>query len=486
MNILRRYGRSTAYLMMTDWLIIVGTFGLALHGRGYDPGLNIISRSHIAGEVLTAFFYASIMIGILGALSLYKRKTLLNPAGQVLKILQGVTICVLGYLLLRTSTKALVFVPSRMVLLNWAILMFSALIIHRMMVFPVLFRLASRAKMRRRVVIIGVNDASIDFAQRLMDEQKFAAYSLIGFISDHRTKGEPVLGKIQCLGQIADMPELVSLHKLEGAIIIQPELSYQNLMDLIERCIQLFGWVDVHTDKSSVWHKNLSADTYFDIPFVRMREIRSGPMIRAYKEATDLIGAAIGIILLSPILIATAVAIKLTSPGPVFYTHERVGKNGKLFPFYKFRSMTVGADQDKTRAADIQKYIQDEAAGPQGKIVNTAYITPIGKFIRKWAIDELPQLFNVLKGDMSLIGPRPVPVSEYEISDEWHKRRFDIKPGCTGLWKIYAVKTGVSFNETVLYDLYYARNMTPLLDLYVVFMTIWVILSGRADGQKAS
>jgi len=481
-KLLRRYGRSTAYLMLTDWLILVGTFGLALHWRHYDPALNIISRSHVTAEVLFVFAYALAAVGLFSALNLYKRKTLLSPASHLLRIVQGAAVCILGYLLLRVVTKSVVLVPSRLVILNWTLLQLSALIIHRMIIFPVLFRAAARAQMQRRVVIIGVSESSILFAQQMLDQQRFAALKPIGFLSNKREKGESVTEYLTCLGKIGDLPELVNLYKIEGAVITQTDLSYQDLMDLIERCIRLFGWVDVHTDQSAVWHKNLNTDTFFDIPFVRMREIPNGPMTRIYKEMTDRIGAAVGILLLLPVLITTALAVKLTSPGPVFYTRKRVGKNGKLFSFYKFRSMTVGADQDRSRAEEIKKHIQGNQDGPQSKIVNTAYVTPVGRFIRKWAIDELPQLFNVLKGDMSLIGPRPVPPGEYQLCDEWHKRRFDIKPGCTGLWKVYAAKIGISFNETVLYDLYYARNMNPLLDIYILFMTVWVILTGRADG----
>jgi len=480
-NLLRRHGRSTTYLMLTDWLILVGSFGVALHWRQYAPGMNIISRSHIAAEVLFIFFYATAITGIFGALRLYKRRTLLSRTAHFLHILQGVLICVLGYLLLRELTKNPIFIPSRMVILNWALLQFSALVIHRLIVFPPLMRAATKAQLQRRVVIIGTSDASISFTRQLLDQRRYATLKPIGFLSNNREKGSQIVNDLTCLGGVSDLPELVDLYKIEGAIITEANLSYQDLMDLIERCIRLFGWVDVHTDKSAVWHENLNTDTYFDIPFVRMREIQNGPMIRAYKETTDFIGALIGIILLSPILIATAIAIKLTSPGPVFYTRDRIGKNGKPFPFYKFRSMTVGADLDESRAEEIKKHIQSGSSN-SGKIVNTSYVTPIGKFIRKWAIDELPQLFNVLKGDMSLIGPRPVPVDEHEMADEWQKKRFEIKPGCTGLWKVYTAKTGTSFNETVLYDLYYARNMSIFLDAYIVLATIFIIFTGKADG----
>lgn len=479
-NLLRRHGRSTVYLMLTDWMILVSTFGLALHWRRYALGMNIVSRSHIAEEVLTIFLYAAMLIGVFSALNLYKRKVIISRSWHVLKILQGVALCVLGYLLLRTSIKALVFVPSRLVILNWTVMQFIALVIHRLIVFPALFRIATRAHMQRRVIIIGVSEASVTLVQQMLDEQRYAMLKPIGFLSNKRESGEQIVNNLLCLGQINELSEMVALYKIEGAVITQTDLSYQDLMDLIERCIRLFGWVDVHTDKSSVWHKNLNADTYFDIPFVRMREIPNGPLIRAYKEITDMAGAAIGILLLSPIFIATAIAIKLTSPGPVFYTRKRVGKNGKLFPFYKFRSMTVGADQDPQRNAEIEDYLKSGDKVSR-KTINIAQVTPVGRFIRKWAIDELPQLFNVLHGDMSLIGPRPVPQGEYEITDEWHKRRFAIKPGCAGLWKIYASRDGISMNDTVLYDIYYARNMSPFLDLYIISATIWIILTGKAD-----
>ncbi len=254
-------------------------------------------------------------------------------------------------------------------------------------------------------------------------------------------------------------------------------------MDLIERCIRLFGWVDIHSDKSSALQKSDNADSFFEIPFIRMHGISDNLLLKMGKRTFDFAASLIGILLLSPIYIGTALSIKLTTPGPVFYTKERVGKNGKTFAFYKFRSMAVGADQDESRNEKIKDFIQNQQEGEMlSKVVNTAYVTPVGKFIRKWAIDELPQLFNVLKGDMALVGPRPVPPAEYEHEDEWHQRRFRIPPGCTGLWKLYASKDGVTFNDTVLYDIYYSRNMSPAMDLMVIFGTIWVILTGRADG----
>ena len=481
-NLLRRHGRSISYLLLTDWLITVGTFGVALHFRHINLGMNIISRSHIVPEALFVFFYAFLVICLFSAPRLYKRKVWLTHAWHSFQIMLGSLISIGGYVLFKSVFKGDVFLESRLITLNWGILFFIGIALNRLWLFPLLLRIGSRANLQRRIIIIGAEDKGISFANQCLEKDHYSTLKPVGFLCDQRKKDEVITRDLPCLGTIDDLSELVSSHRIEGAVITPADRSYTQLMNLIEQCVRLFGWVDVHADKSAVLHENLDVDTFFDIPFVRMREIPNGPMLRIYKETTDVFGAMIGILLLSPLLIATATAIKLTSPGPVLYASERIGKNGKPFSFYKFRSMTVGADQDESRAEEIRKHIQGGNEGPQGKIVNPAYITSVGKFIRKWAIDELPQLFNVLKGDMSLVGPRPVPPGEHDLEDEWHKKRFDIKPGCAGLWKVYASKTGISFNHTVLYDIYYARNMNPLLDAYIILGTLWVILTGKADG----
>lgn len=468
------------YLLFTDWVILVGSFAIALHLRHYDKGMNIISRSHVIPQMSMMFFYAFIMLGVFSTLELYKRKTLLVPLQHFLEILKASIVTVLIYVLVKTLLKSDLFIPSRLVLLKWGILLLAGLSIHRLLVVRLLTNLLSKTDMRRRVVVIG----DTELAKHFIEEtrlNKNCGMDVVG-VMEEGEKAQKV-HSAPFLGDPATLPDVVDLYHLEGAVICNPELSHQKMMDLIEQCIRLFGWVDVHSDTSSALQRSSSADAHFDIPFIRMHGISNSLLLRSWKRLFDFTAALIGIIVLSPILIGTAIAIKLTSPGPVFYTKERIGRDGKLFPFYKFRSMAVGADQDASRNEQIKDFIQNQQEGETlSKVVNTAYVTPVGRFIRKWAIDELPQLFNVLKGDMALVGPRPVPPGEYEHEDEWHKRRFHINPGCTGLWKIYATKEGVTFNDTVLYDIYYARNMNPAMDLMIIFQTTWIILAGRADG----
>ncbi len=472
--------RTVLYLLFTDWLILVGSFAVALYFRRYSPGMNIVSRHHIIPEMSMAMLYAFAMLGVFSALELYKRKMLLAPLQHFLGIIKASLVTVLVYILVKSILKSGLFIPSRLVLLQWGILLFAGLAVHRLLVVRVLSTLLSKTDMRRRVVVIGDTDLAKQFIEESI-QNKNCGIRVVGIMEDAE-KAE-VVDSIPFLGNPSTLPEVVDLYNLEGAVICNPDLSHQKIMDLIEECIRLFGWVDMHSDKSSALQKSGSADAYFDIPFIRMHGISDSLLLKSWKRIFDFTAALAGVVVLSPVLIGTAIAIKLTSPGPVFYTKSRIGRNGKPFLFYKFRSMAVGADQDESRNEQIKDFIQNQQDGEKlGKVVNTAYVTPVGQFIRKWAIDELPQLFNVLKGDMALVGPRPVPPGEYEHEDEWHQRRFHISPGCTGLWKLYATKDGVTFNDTVLYDIFYARNMNPAMDLMVIFGTVWIILKGKADG----
>lgn len=195
---------------------------------------------------------------------------------------------------------------------------------------------------------------------------------------------------------------------------------------------------------------------------------------RALKRALDIAGAATGLLLLSPLMIAVAVAIKLTDGGPVFYVAPRVGKWGREFPFPKFRSMCLDADKIKEKLAAQNQHADQRTF----KMKDDPRITWIGKLIRRGSIDELPQLWSVLKGDMSLVGPRPPVPSEvalYTLSD---RRRLNVKPGITGLWQVSG-RSEIAFPEQVELDVEYIRSQSFLLDLKILLKTIPAVLTGK-------
>jgi lipopolysaccharide/colanic/teichoic acid biosynthesis glycosyltransferase len=197
----------------------------------------------------------------------------------------------------------------------------------------------------------------------------------------------------------------------------------------------------------------------------------SGPQHRAYlpvKRTLDFIVALLGLLLLSPLLVVVALLIKLTSPGPMFYLDDREGRGGRTFRCRKFRTMTQGA-----HAQQRKLYATNEVDGPQFKIKDDPRITPLGYWLRRFNIDELPQLFNVLRGDMSLIGPRPSPFRENQICVPWRNARLSVPPGITGLWQICRSARSVSdFHQWIYYDTLYVRHLSFLLDLRILVATL--------------
>jgi undecaprenyl-phosphate galactose phosphotransferase len=268
--------------------------------------------------------------------------------------------------------------------------------------------------------------------------------------------------------------------EIDEIIIAIDNIGYEKLMSLIDRCNELEKSVKLTSELFNIVPEKIVTETYSGIPVVDLSPKVNKNINYIYKRVFDYIASLIGLIILSPVFIIISILIKLTSPGKIFFTQMRIGKDGKPFKFYKFRSMKVNSDTDKERESFMIDFIKNNYAANLNstKIINENNITSVGKFIRKTSLDELPQLINVLKGDMSLVGPRPCLKYEYDSYDDWHKRRHSVMPGCTGVWQVSGRST-VSFRDSVVLDLYYINNMTPWLDLQLIFKTFPVMIFGR-------
>jgi exopolysaccharide biosynthesis polyprenyl glycosylphosphotransferase len=192
------------------------------------------------------------------------------------------------------------------------------------------------------------------------------------------------------------------------------------------------------------------------------------------KQVIDFVGALVLLVIASPLLIGCALVIRFSSKGPVLFRQQRAGLNGQPFNMLKFRSMVTNAEQLKQELAQL-----NEMSGPVFKVTNDPRVTRVGRFIRKWSIDELPQLINILRGDMSLVGPRPLPVDEVDrFDDRAHRRRLSVKPGLTCLWQVAGRNDVRDFHEWVRLDLEYIDNWSIWLDLKILVRTIPVVLTG--------
>jgi exopolysaccharide biosynthesis polyprenyl glycosylphosphotransferase len=206
---------------------------------------------------------------------------------------------------------------------------------------------------------------------------------------------------------------------------------------------------------------------------IGVREISIGRTETFIKRAMDMTISLVGLILLLPFFALLALLIKLDSNGPVFFAQIRVGKDEKLFACYKFRSMRQGAEAEQDELRTL-----NEADGPIFKIREDPRITRMGRVLRRTSLDELPQLFNVLMGHMSMVGPRPAPPAEVQRYQPWHKRRLEVAPGMSGLWQVSG-RSELSFDEMVLLDLYYIENWSPVLDLQIMLRTLPKMITGE-------
>ena len=191
------------------------------------------------------------------------------------------------------------------------------------------------------------------------------------------------------------------------------------------------------------------------------------------KRIIDIIGAGSGLVLLSPVIAIVACAVKFTSKGPIFFSQKRVGKNGQLFDMYKFRSMVVNAEELKEKLAQ-----QNEMSGPMFKMKDDPRVTKVGKFIRKTSLDELPQLLNVLKGDMSLVGPRPSLPNEVVQFEKWMYKRLAVKPGLTCYWQVSG-RNNIDFEDWMKLDIKYVEERNILIDIKLIFKTVGVLFGDK-------
>ena len=191
------------------------------------------------------------------------------------------------------------------------------------------------------------------------------------------------------------------------------------------------------------------------------------------KRAIDIIGAGSGLLLLSPVIAIVACAVKFTSKGPIFFSQKRVGKNGKIFEMYKFRSMVVNAEELKEKLVH-----QNEMSGPMFKMKDDPRVTKIGKFIRKTSLDELPQLWNVLKGDMSLVGPRPSLPKEVNRFEKWMYKRLTVKPGLTCYWQVSG-RNNIDFEDWMKLDINYVEDRNLWIDIKLIFKTVGVLFGDK-------
>ncbi len=319
-----------------------------------------------------------------------------------------------------------------------------------------------------------------------MRERPELGYRVIGVV-ENGPLGRDVPDAFEGVPVVSDLKGLPEAIRESGAnevIITDPKVSGDALFDVMMRCGRRPG-VEFRIAPSlfNCLPRKTEIDQIGALPMIRLFREPLSNAARITKRAFDLIIALLALALLSPVWLVIALLIKLDSEGAVFYKQERVGMDGRLFLFYKFRTMRAGAD-DATHREYLKQYIAGDAETNLGdeekpvyKLHGDSRITRVGRLLRRLSLDELPQLLNVVRGDMSIVGPRPPIPYEVEAYELWHRKRLDMKPGLTGLWQVSG-RNRLPFEEMVRLDLFYIENWSLLLDLRIILRTLPVMLRG--------
>ena len=331
---------------------------------------------------------------------------------------------------------------------------------------------------RRQVGIVGTNEAAEEITSHIIDSN--APFWVSGTIGRHCCLNAQV--PKHSLGDIIDIPSIAKENRLSDIIITDEDLDRRTLISLLDFSISKGITVWFPPSVLPIIDEKIYIDHFCGMPMIRMCQQKRVVFYNRFKTALDAIVALPLMVLLLPLFIIIAAAIKMNSKGPIFYMADAIGRNGRPFKMFKFRSMRVNNDNDihkefvtKLIKGEMEK--DSEKSGPL-KITDDPRVTAIGNLLRKSSLDELPQLINVIMGQMSLIGPRPCLPYEYDVYEDWYKKRASIRPGITGLWQV-AGRSEVEFEEMILLDLYYVYNRNIWMDINILYETIFVVLKKK-------
>lgn len=360
---------------------------------------------------------------------------------------------------------------SRLMLPYTALLITLLVSLVRATAFQIRRRRRLRGEGIANVVVVGAGEVGRAVMRNIMAQPE-AGLRVVGFLDDHPEKQEQAIGRFAPLGGTDALGDVLATSDAHRVIIALPWQCREKIMDLVAVCETANVEASIVPDLFQMSLNRVDVNSLLGIPLIAVRE----PIIRGWpyriKRAMDVALSALGLVVLAPLLALIAVAIRLDSPGPVLFRQRRVGRDGTLFTCFKFRSMVEGAESRHEELKPLS-----ETTGPIFKIRDDPRLTRTGRLLRRLSLDELPQLWNVLVGDMSLVGPRPPMPSEVDQYQDWHRRRLDVAPGLTGLWQVSG-RSHLTFDEMVMLDLFYAENWSLGLDLRILLRTIPTVLLG--------
>jgi exopolysaccharide biosynthesis polyprenyl glycosylphosphotransferase len=478
----RSYHRSLLLLTVAgDFVFLNLATLLTLFGRHNLFGLDTLWKAPLetiyVNLYLNFFTYVKVSLAtsvVTGAVffnrGLYDRQRAVARLDELFLVLRSLIFAT--FFILALSLFIPDFPYTRAIVIGNFILSLAFIDAWRILLRKLIAFLAARGVGLSRIIIYGAGKSGRILSNQIRHHPEFG-FSVVGFVDDDAAKQGRLFEGVKVLGSYQDLPALLTAYDVDEVLVSLPSAAHRDLLnvvfDLRERRIPFM----VLADLFELVTRRVSVTQVGSIPLLRLwREPLDG--WQGYVKRLLDVGAAVGgIILTAPLWLVTMALIKLDSRGPIFFRQERVGKNGRVFRIFKFRSMVVGADEMMPELAEF-----NEMAGPIFKIKKDPRVTRVGKWLRRFSLDELPQLLNVLLGDMSLVGPRPPLPREAARYERWQAKRLAVAQGMTGLWQVSG-RNLLTFEEMVRLDIYYIENWSLWLDLKILLKTIPVALLMR-------
>jgi len=332
----------------------------------------------------------------------------------------------------------------------------------------------------QNTVIVGAGDVGQLIGKKFLKHPEYGI-NLLGFVDDTPKERREDLEHLTLLGPVDRLPALVRLFDVERVVIAFSQDSHERTLDLIRSMKDMEVQIDIVPRLFELVGPNFDMHTVEGVPLLGLPPLRLSRSSKLLKRTFDLALTIPGLVAFAPVFALIAVLIKRDSAGPVFFRQVRMGCNGRTFRIWKFRTMTLDADERKSEVAHLNQHLQNGGDPRMFKIPDDPRVTRFGRWLRRYSLDELPQLFNVVRGEMSLVGPRPLILDEDQHVLEWARQRLNLKPGCTGPWQVQG-RSGISFEEMVKFDYLYVTSWSLWSDFRLILRTPPLMLRGHPAG----
>ncbi|MFL0581125.1 undecaprenyl-phosphate glucose phosphotransferase [Solibacillus silvestris] len=450
----------TKLYMLVDFLIIQFAFFVAWIVRfelidNYNSSEVLPFQEYLLWNIVYSFVY--LVIAFLLRVYIPKRKA--KFASELFKISQAHLISI--FVLLSTLFVLKIIDISRGFLAIYVITAILFSLIYRFTLKQMLRNLREKGYNQQFVLILGAGSVGKKYVENLMNHPEYGMV-VLGFLDDYRTEeAKCEYARFKILGKLGDLNKVLEEKIIDEVVIALPLTAFSKYQNIITNCEKAGVRVTIVPDFFDILPANPHFEKFGELPIINIRDIPLDEVVnRVVKRAFDIAFSLIVLILISPLLLFIAIGIKITSPGPVFFKQERVGLNRRTFMMYKFRSM---------------KIVNDSSSDTQWTVVNDPRRTKFGTFLRKTSLDEFPQFFNVLLGDMSVVGPRPERpyfVDQFKEEVPKYMIKHQVRPGITGWAQVCGLRGDTSIEERINHDIYYIENWTQLFDIKIIFKTV--------------